>query len=108
MSLPLHKTINKFYNPRSEAANRQSKGIHDVQNFCWSRESCLSWASVPTLLSGFFGQMDFEIPKHLFHAADWRGVEGFLQSCRNISLEKVKQDLERYQGEQGVFDVDFF
>lgn len=42
--------------------------------------------------------MDFDIPKHLFHASDWRGVEAFLQSCRNIPLEKVKQDLERYLG----------
>jgi hypothetical protein len=44
--------------------------------------------------------MEFEIPKHLFHSGDWRGVEAFLQSCRGVPLEKVKQDLERYLGER--------
>ncbi len=41
---------------------------------------------------------DFEIPKHVFHAHDYKGVDSFLAACRNLPLEKVRSDLERYLG----------
>lgn len=41
---------------------------------------------------------EFQIPKHVFHAHDYKGVDSFLAACRNLPLEKVQADLERYLG----------